>query len=126
MRGRSASIVRSATTQRHQSRQRRSRIRRYEGFLPSSRGHGRGQYGNNLGSITISALGVAAVTYLGRTISQQLLSRDMEKFKAELQLVALEHRVRFTRLHEQQAEIVAEVYGKLENVHFAPTLSGAK
>ena len=48
--------------------------------------------------------------YFGRSLVSQVLAKDIEKFKADLQLAAVEHQVRFSKLHERRAEILAELY----------------
>ncbi|MFQ5904134.1 MAG: hypothetical protein ACE5JO_10630 [Candidatus Binatia bacterium] len=42
-----------------------------------------------------------------------LLNRDIERFKAQLERTATEHQVRFTKLHETRAEVIAELYKRL-------------
>ena len=39
----------------------------------------------------------------------------MERLKSELQIRTIEHQVRFSRLHEKRAEIIAELYKNLVN-----------
>jgi len=34
----------------------------------------------------------------------------IEKFKGELELAAIEHEIRFTKLHERRAEVLADIY----------------
>ena len=66
--------------------------------------------------------------YLARSLLSQLLAKDLKKFelqltqasaaaaeelKHRLTLVAHEHHVRFTRLHEKQAQVLEEIYAKL-------------
>ena len=48
--------------------------------------------------------------YFGRSVVSQVLAKDIEKFKADLQLAAVEHQVRFTKLHERRTEILVELY----------------
>jgi hypothetical protein len=77
---------------------------------------------------------LAAFCWLAREIIKQLLSRDIEKFKANLQmesqreiahlkssleLVAFEHQTRFSVLHEKRAEIIANLYGKIVDLYKA-------
>jgi hypothetical protein len=81
-----------------------------------------------------SGAAAAIVIFLGRTIVQQVTSKDLESFKlrlqsqaqvnlerlrAELQQAALEHSIRFSRVHERQAEVISEVFGGLERLHEA-------
>ena len=40
--------------------------------------------------------------YFGRSLVSQVLAKDIEKFKADLQLAAVEHQVRFSKLHERR------------------------
>ena len=72
-----------------------------------------------ISAITIPAGAAAVVGYLGKRVIESWLSRDLETFKSDLQRQALEHQVRFTRLHEKQAEIIAEVFSRLEALHQA-------
>jgi len=39
-----------------------------------------------------------------------LLSKDLEKFKGDLQIATIEHEIRFSKLHEKRAEVLAELY----------------
>ena len=70
----------------------------------------------NLG---IFGLIVAAITFLLREAFKQLLSRDIERFKASLEQAAFEHQVRFSHLHERRAEVIAELYAKLRELYEA-------
>ena len=66
--------------------------------------------------------------WLIRTVLTDRLSRDADAFKARLkadadaeierlksslQLIAVEHQVRFSKLHEKRAEVIAELYERL-------------
>lgn len=66
--------------------------------------------------------------FLTKSVINHLLTRDVEKFKARLQadadieieklknslqMVSVEHQVRFSKLHEKRAEIIAELYARL-------------
>ena len=66
-----------------------------------------------LQTLGISGLLVALVAYLGRVLIKQLLSKDIEKFKAELNMHAFEHQIRFSKLHEKQATVIATLFAKL-------------
>jgi hypothetical protein len=85
---------------------------------------------------TVGGTGVAlaVVGYFLRGVFGQLLSRDLEKFKAELsakhdieierlrndlRIAASEHETRFTRLHETRAETIAELYARFVRAHEA-------
>jgi hypothetical protein len=71
------------------------------------------------------------VAWLIKTLTKQWLDRDAEGFKSRLQattsaeierlrnslqMVALEHQVRFTKLHEKRAEVIADLYGRMVNL----------
>lgn len=42
---------------------------------------------------------------------------EIERLKSSLQIVATERQVRFTKLHETRAEVIAELYKKLAGLH---------
>ena len=42
---------------------------------------------------------------------------EIERWKSSLQIVAIEHQVRFTKLHEKRAEIIADLYKRLIDLH---------
>jgi hypothetical protein len=84
--------------------------------------------------VAIGGSGVlfAAMAWLARSIINHFLSKDLENFKlilqkesqqelmrlqSSLQLIQLEHQVRFTKLHENRAGIIAEIYSMLVKLH---------
>ena len=84
----------------------------------------------NLGIITIIA---SVIAYLIRSIIKLYLTKDIEKYKAKLKhnydveieklktdlnKIALEHQVKFTKLHEKRAEVIAETYSLLKELLF--------
>lgn len=89
-----------------------------------------------LRDLGIFGIGAAALAFLLRGLFNHILSRDLDKFKMELQAshdkeierfradlraVAFERETRFARLHERRAEVVAELYRRLVNVESAYT-----
>ena len=75
-----------------------------------------------------------ALGWLARSFGSQLLAKDLEKFKAslssasseaserlkhQLQLVAHEHQVRFSKLHERRAEVISSLYELLVEAQWA-------
>ena len=67
---------------------------------------------------------LAVLAYLAKSLIEHKLSRDVSKFqsdlkaasdaaierlKSDLQLHAIEHQVRFSRLHEKRATVIAEL-----------------
>jgi hypothetical protein len=68
---------------------------------------------------TLGIVGIASglLVYLLKALSSQLLSRDLEKYKADLRQLAFEHETRFGRLHEDRARVIAELYSKLASAH---------
>jgi hypothetical protein len=71
---------------------------------------------------------LAALAWLARSFGSQLLAKDLEAFKAQLshasseaserlkhdlQIVAHEHQVRFSKLHERRAEVITSLYALL-------------
>lgn len=64
------------------------------------------------GIFTVSMF--AFVGYIARTIISQVLSRDIESFKNKLEMQAFEHQIRFAKLHETTAIVIAELYKRIE------------
>jgi len=59
--------------------------------------------------------------FLGRSLLSSVLAKDVEKFKAALQVAAVEHQARFTTLHNKRAEVLAELYKLLVAANWAAT-----
>jgi hypothetical protein len=83
-------------------------------------------------SVGGSAVLIAVIGFLSRSLLSNFLSKDIEAFKANLQmesqreitklkssleLIAFEHQVRFSRLHEKRAEVIATLYGKIDELY---------
>jgi hypothetical protein len=56
---------------------------------------------------------VTAVTYLLRKLFERTLSKDLERFKSDLQIKQAEFQTRFSALHEKRIEIIGELYARL-------------
>jgi hypothetical protein len=48
--------------------------------------------------------------FLGRSLLSTVLAKDVEKFKAALHQAGVEHQIRFSKLHEKRAEVLADLY----------------
>ena len=72
-----------------------------------------------------SAILLAAIAWLIKTIITHYLSKDIEVYKttlrAETEKTLLEHDTIFRRLHSRRAEILAELYSKLAEAVSATT-----
>ena len=71
-----------------------------------------------------------AVAYMTRGLFEQLLKRDVERYRHELhqagelqkkllETVQFEHHTKFSWAHEKQAQVISDVYGKLAVAHKA-------
>lgn len=71
---------------------------------------------------------LAVLGWLSKSLVEKMLAKDLERFRASvsseansaierlkhhLQLASLEHNVRFSKLHEKRAEVIAQLYGLL-------------
>jgi len=71
---------------------------------------------------------IAVLGFLGKSLLEKIIARDTKKFesdlkaksdatierlKNELKIKTIEHQVRYTRLHEKRAEVIAELYAHL-------------
>ena len=64
----------------------------------------------NLGLFTVLT---GALGFLLRSLIRQVLNREIEAFKHNLEMRAFEHKVVFSNLHEKRAEIITNLYKKL-------------
>jgi len=79
-------------------------------------------------ALTGQAVMLAVLGYVGKSLFERLIARDIKQFendlkaksdaasdrlRYELQLQTIEHQVRFSRLHEKRASVIAELYGYL-------------
>jgi len=65
-------------------------------------------------------LGVAGFfVWFLREYSKQLLTKDLEKFKSELQRETLQFKIRYEKLHTERAEVIKEIYKKISKTHKA-------
>ena len=77
---------------------------------------------------------LAVLGWLAKSLVERLLTRDIEAFKArltadsqatadrlrhELHLLSVEHQIRFSKLHERRAEVIAELYARLVDAYWA-------
>lgn len=77
---------------------------------------------------------IAVLGWLAKSLVERHLAKDTEKFKSqlaaetnstierlkhELQLVTVEHQIRFSKLHEKRAEVIAELYSRLVEAYWA-------
>jgi hypothetical protein len=70
-----------------------------------------------------SGASVTVVAFLGKSLVTHWLDKDLDRFRieltAKLERVAMEHQVRFTRLHEKRTWVIATIYAELEALHAA-------
>jgi hypothetical protein len=85
-------------------------------------------------TLGVVLIGSGVLAFLVRSLFSQLLSRDIEKFKAdlenrnnieierlrtELKRIAFEHETRYARLHERRAEVLEELFKRLVRAYDA-------
>lgn len=85
-------------------------------------------------TVGLSGLALAGFVWLAKSVIAQALSADLaahkaaleaqnaisiEELKGRLQVAATEHAIRFTTLHQRQADIIAKVYELLDDLHLA-------
>jgi hypothetical protein len=81
-----------------------------------------------------NAVLLIVLAWLARSLFSQLMAKDLERFtsdlagtsvtaaerlKHDLHLVAQEHQLVLSRLHEKRAQVIAEAYGLLVEAHWA-------
>lgn len=70
-----------------------------------------------LQNIGIFGLLIGAIAWFVRELFKQILSRDSEKFKADLEKESIEFRIRYERLHGERVEVIKEVYKKVSHTY---------
>ncbi len=85
-------------------------------------------------TFTIVAAGSGLIVYLAKTISTHLLTRDVERFRAELKashdtaiehlradlrIQAFERETTFSRLHDKRVQVIEELYRRIAAVSLA-------
>ncbi|MCK4631789.1 MAG: hypothetical protein KAT79_00895 [candidate division Zixibacteria bacterium] len=68
----------------------------------------------NLGVFALLAAGVA---WLARALFSQMLNRDLERFKSDLEKDAIQYKIRYERLQTERVDVIKEVYKKIVQVH---------
>lgn len=63
-----------------------------------------------LASSSVTAIILAVLGFVAKSIFAQFLAREIEQFRADLQKSAFEHQTRYQSLHTKRAEIIAELY----------------
>lgn len=65
----------------------------------------------------ISAILVSALTWLAKKVFsrhiEHLYDRKIEEFRKELEKSSFEHQIRFSKLHEMRAKVIAKLYRSL-------------
>lgn len=60
--------------------------------------------------------GLAAILiFFGKAIIKRGFDKDLESFKADLELKALEHQISYSSVYARRAEVLAELYSRLAN-----------
>ena len=63
--------------------------------------------------ITLVAGVTTASIWLGKLIITKAFDVGIEKYKADLARTTMEHQVRFSKLHEQRAEVIKSLFSKI-------------
>ena len=66
-----------------------------------------------------SGIGLPVGALLAWVLLHHRLTKDIEELKGKLGLTAIEHEIRFSRLYERRANLLADVYEQIERVHAA-------
>ncbi|NLI15482.1 MAG: hypothetical protein GX409_04265 [candidate division Zixibacteria bacterium] len=89
-----------------------------------------------LAPLGLGAIIIAAVSWLARSIVLSIISKDLESYKAKLIMEneksiellkfdlrnkALEYEIKFGKLHDKRAEVIAEIYSKLAEAIYTTT-----
>lgn len=68
----------------------------------------------NLG---LTGILTAGAVWIFKILIGHLFSKDLEKFKANLEKEIAIHRIRYEKMHSERAEVIKELYKKMSKVH---------
>lgn len=68
-----------------------------------------------LNALTTSMF-LSVLAFVAKSAVEKWLARNLEKYKVELQSTAFEHQTRFTKLHEQRAAVITELYQRMDRI----------
>lgn len=63
-----------------------------------------------LGTLGAGGILVGVLAFIGKGLFNQLLAKDLERFKADLKAEATANQVVFSRLHDERAKVIASIY----------------
>lgn len=66
----------------------------------------------SIGTISVSG----AVAYIAKAIINNWINKDIERYKIELNRLSLEHQIKFSKLHNDRAEVIKNLYSKLDDL----------
>lgn len=72
---------------------------------------------NMLQNLGIFTLLIAGMAWVSRELFKGMMSRDIEKFKSDLEKEAIKFRIRYERLHDERVGVIKEVYKKIVQAH---------
>lgn len=84
---------------------------------------------NSLGIFSVSAVSILLVTgYIGKKLFEKFLSnkleafklginKDFEKYKIELQLITSKFQIQFSKLHQERAETIKDIYTRIVEIN---------
>ncbi len=68
----------------------------------------------NLGIFALSSLSITGLlAFLGKRIFDQYLQAKLEDHRHQLQLIAQSHQIRYSKLHNDRAQIIVDLYTRL-------------
>lgn len=70
-------------------------------------------WNNFIQNIGVFGVGSGILAYLIKQLFAISINRDLEKFKSDLQVLTIEHQIKYSRLHTERAEILKNIYQKI-------------
>jgi hypothetical protein len=64
-------------------------------------------------AVPIIIVGIPAAAWFLREVLKLVLSKDLEKFKFDLEIETATHKIRYEKLHSERMEVIKKVYQKL-------------
>jgi hypothetical protein len=81
-------------------------------------------------SLGVFSFGTASLTavigFFGKSLFNTYLTKQIETYKAELQRLTNQHQITFSKLHEERAVVIKELYSKITNLDIKMSNLGKK
>jgi hypothetical protein len=66
--------------------------------------------------LIISSAGAGVIVFIGKSIIKAVFDASLKKYQSSIDLIRVEHEIRFAKLHEARANFIKDLYNKLHDL----------